>query len=72
MSFINDSYGFLIFAYILQRLGDHIIYMYDESSRKKGQNEVMSFLYHFLKNILSPDVKKSIFSAITAALKIKI
>jgi len=33
-------------------------YMYDESSGKKGQNEVMSFLYHFLKNYLSPDVKK--------------
>jgi len=27
-------------------------------AEKREKNEVMSFLYHFLKNILSPDVKK--------------
>jgi len=37
--------------------------MYDESGGKIGQNEVMSFLYHFLKNVPSPGVKKTyIFS----------
>lgn len=36
-------------------------YMYDEITGKKEQNEVISFLHHFLKNKLSTGVKKKIY-----------
>lgn len=33
-------------------------YMYDETTAKKGANEVISFLHHYITNKLSPGVKK--------------
>ena len=59
MFFIIDIYGILIFVYTLQRLDNHYNhYTFDESTEKKVSNKVMNFLYHFLKNILSPNVKQ--------------
>lgn len=40
------------------KTGQSYFYMYDEITGKKGQNEVISFLNHFLKNKLSSGVKK--------------
>lgn len=40
------------------KTGHSYFYMYDETIGKKGQNEVISFLHHFLKNKLFAEVKK--------------
>lgn len=48
------SYNFCIHS---AGTGKSHFYMYNESSGKKGQNEVISFLHHYFKNKLSPRIK---------------
>lgn len=38
-------------------------FMYDESNGKKGQNEIISFLYFYFKNILDKSIKTLYFYA---------
>lgn len=38
--------------------GESIFYCYDETVAKKGADEVVSMLHHFVFHVLSPDVKK--------------
>jgi len=47
------SYNFCIHS---AKTKKSYFFMYDESTAKKGQNEVISFLNYYLLNILSPDV----------------
>jgi len=47
-------YNFCIYS---GKTGKSYHYMYDESTGKIGQNDVISFIDHFLKNILAPGVK---------------
>lgn len=48
------SFNFCIHA---ASTGKSHFYMYNESVAKKGQNEVISFLHHYFKNILNPKTK---------------
>ncbi|KAL5239056.1 hypothetical protein ACI65C_006466 [Semiaphis heraclei] len=47
------SYNFCIHS---AKTKKSYFFMYDESTAKKGQNEVISFLNYYFLNILSPDV----------------
>jgi hypothetical protein len=47
-------YNFCIYS---GKTGKSCHYIYDESTTKKEQNDVISFIDHFLKNILAPGVK---------------
>ncbi|XP_025192024.1 LOW QUALITY PROTEIN: uncharacterized protein LOC112592227 [Melanaphis sacchari] len=47
-------YNFCIYS---GKTGKSYHYMYDELTGKKGQNDVISFIDHFLKNLLTPGVK---------------
>lgn len=49
------SYNFCIHS---AKTGKSYFFMYNESVAKIGQNEVISFLYYYFKNILSQNIKK--------------
>lgn len=40
------------------KTGKSIMYMFDETTAKKGANETASFLHHFIQNYIGPDIKK--------------
>jgi len=49
------SYNFCIHS---ASTGKSYYFMYNETVARKGQNEVISFLHYYFKNILSQSIKK--------------
>lgn len=42
---------------ILRRSGKSYIFLYDEATTRKGQNKVISFLYHYFSEIMDSQVE---------------
>lgn len=45
------------FLYTLGEKQNGTFFMYDQTTCKKGANEVVSFLQYYIENVLGPDIK---------------
>lgn len=59
MHFTVGNFGCITFAFILQKIRKHTV-IFDETTGGKKPNETVSFLDHYIENILDKGVKQLI------------